>query len=680
MYHSILLLSVLTCGAVAAAPLPDTPIHTNSQDMTFVRIEPGTFTMGADTTPLPEYLTEGQSNMLNGDFDEFPSHDVTIGQPFYLGTTEVTNAQYEKFDPDHVGLRGKLGFSTEDNEAVIFVSWEEAQAYCAWLSEKEGLPYRLPTEAEWEFACRAGTETHFNTGAALPTLYYKNQVRTWYPDPFRVENYPQDYEADLVSLAVGKTPANAWGLRDLHGNVEEWCQDWYGPYEAGAQTDPVGRASGQFRVTRGGSHGTLPYYLRSANRSGTLPQDKHWLIGFRVVLGELPASAPLAPPAQPPHQRDVRQEIPANLADGPDPAAPWFQAPKRYVNIPENSQGPLYSEHNHDPALVECPNGDLLAIWYSTVREQSRELGLAAARLRHGAEQWEDAAPFWDTPDRNDHGPAAWNDGEGNIHVFVGLSAAATWGNLAVVMMSSADSGATWTEARIIMPEHTTRHLPVESVFRMADGSWLLPCDARSQGQGGTSVHLSTDKGQSWNDAGGKLAGIHAGVTQLRDGRLFGFGRGDNVAGSDGVMRMPQSVSADRGKTWAVAPSPFQPIESSQRLVLMRLREGALLMISFANEPESMTDAAGGTSPCKGLFAALSLDDGATWPVKRLVSDGSGKTLEWMDGHPFSMTNTEGEPKGYMSACQTPDGVIQLISSRQHYAFNRAWIEAGTKP
>jgi hypothetical protein len=350
------------------------------------------------------------------------------------------------------------------------------------------------------------------------------------------------------------------------------------------------------------------------------------------------------------------------------------------VNIPENSQGPLYSEHNHDPALVECPNGDLLAIWYSTVREQSRELGLAAARLRHGAEDWEDAAPFWDAPDRNDHGPAAWNDGEGNIHVFVGLSTAATWGNLAVVMMSSADSGATWTEARIIMPEHTTRHLPVESVFRMADGSWLLPCDARSQGQGGTSVHLSTDKGQTWNDAGGKLAGIHAGVTQLQDGRLFGFGRGDDVAGADGVMRMPQSVSTDRGRRWTVSPSPFQPIKSGQRLVLMRLHDGALLMVSFANELERMTDAAGGTSPCKGLFAALSMDDGATWPAKRIIGDGSGTTLELMDGAPFEMTNTNAEPKGYMSACQTPDGVIQLISSRQHYAFNRAWIEVGAKP
>lgn len=677
MYKLFLSLFLVAPAALAAPQLPTTPTHTNGQGMNLVRMEPGTITMGADTTPLPESLSGGQSNMVNGDFDEFPSHSVTISQPFYLGTTEVTNAQYEQFDPDHRSLRGKLGFSRADDEAVIFVSWEEAEAYCNWLSAQEGLPYRLPTEAEWEYACRAGSTTHFNTGAELPESYFKNQIQTWYPDPFRVKNYPQDYDTELVSLTVGQTPPNAWGLHDMHGNVEEWCADWYGPYESAAQTDPVGRATGQFRVTRGGSHGTLPYYLRSANRAADLPQDRSWILGFRVALGAPPATRPLDAPPLPLHQQHVNQTIPTDLAKSPDPKTPYFRNPRRYVNIPENSQGPLYSQHNHDPALVECPNGDLLAIWYSTVTEKSRELGLAAARLRHGSDTWEDAAPFWNVPDRNDHGPAAWNDGEGNIHVFVGLSTAATWGNLAVVMRSSTDSGATWTEARIIMPEHTTRHLPVESVFRMADGTWLLPCDARSQGQGGTSVHLSTDKGQTWNDAGGKLAGIHAGVTQLMDGRLFGFGRGDNIAGDDGVLRMPQSVSADRGKSWTVSPSVFQPIESGQRLVLMRLKDGALFFIGFANKPMAMTDASGATSDCTGLFAALSTDDGATWPVKRIVSDGSGATLELMDGAPFAMTNTSAEPKGYMSACQTPDGMIQLISSRQHYVFNRAWIEGG---
>ena len=675
------LVLLAVCGAGAShAQLPETPTFDSPHGITLVRIEPGAFTMGGGTAPLPEVLTGGQSNRIHGDFDEHPSHAVTISQPFYLGATEVTNAQYEAFDPDHRALRGKLGFSKADDEAVIFVWWDEAQAYCAWLAEQEGLPYRLPTEAEWEFACRAGTASIYFTGDTLPETYHKSQVQSWYPDPFRVEKFPEDYEPQLVPLTVAQTPPNAWGLYDMHGNVEEWCQDWYGPYEAGAQTDPTGRKSGRYRVTRGGSHNTVPYYLRSANRSGDLPQDRNWVIGFRVALGASPGTAPMAPPPAPLHQQNIRQTVPSDLANGPDPKTPYFRAPRRYVNIPDDAQGPLYSGHNHDPALVECPNGDLLAIWYSTVTEKSRELGLAAARLRYGADEWDEASPFWDVPDRNDHGPSAWNDGQGKIHVFAGLSTAATWGNLAVVTMESSDSGATWSEARIIMPEHGTRHLPVESIFRMADGTILLPCDARSLGQGGTSIHLSTDNGQTWRDAGGKLAGIHAGVTQLTDGRLFGFGRGDNVAGTDGVARMPQSISADRGKTWSVSASPFEPIGGGQRLVLMRLKEGPLFFACFANTATAMTDAAGGTSECTGLFAALSYDDGQTWPVRRLVSDGSGRTLEWMDGQSFAMTNTNAEPKGYMSACQTPDGVIQLISSRQHYAFNQAWIEAGRTP
>src|SRR5262249_42447235 len=151
-------------------------------------------------------------------------------------------------------------------------TWQDAVRFCQWLAKKEGLPYRLPTEAEWEYACRAGTTTPFHTGDSLPRGFHKNVRESWYPAVGR-----SNAEAEVVPLTVGQTPVNAWGLADMHGNVEEWCHDWYGPYEACPQTDPVGRADGLFRVTRGGSHSTLLYYLRSANRSGALPEDRHWL-------------------------------------------------------------------------------------------------------------------------------------------------------------------------------------------------------------------------------------------------------------------------------------------------------------------------------------------------------------------------------------------------------------------
>ena len=273
----------------------------NSLGMKLVPIQPGAFLMGS----------------ADGDWDERPLHEATIRRLFFMGVTEVTNVQYEQFDPQHKQLRGKLGFSKEDDEAVVFVSWEQAVAFCKWLSEKEGKPYRLPTEAEWEYACRAGTTTRYHTGETLPDPFHKNVVMSWFPG--------KHSDNDVVPLHVAKTPPNPWGLHDMHGNVEEWCLDWYGPYAADAQTDPVGRAAGHFRVTRGGSHSTTLEFLRAANRSGTLPEDKSWLIGFRVVQAEMPSTRPLAAPPAPLNARNVSQAIPTDLAEGPDPVHSVFQ-------------------------------------------------------------------------------------------------------------------------------------------------------------------------------------------------------------------------------------------------------------------------------------------------------------------------------------------------------------------
>jgi len=544
------------------------------------------------------------------------------------------------------------------------VSWHDAVRFCQWLAKKEGLPYRLPTEAEWEYACRAGTTTCYHTGDTLPQALRKNPRESWYPDPRRRQR-----QGDVVPLVVGQTPANAWGLRDMHGNTEEWCLDWYGPYEKGDAVDPVGRADGDFRVTRGGSHSTELFYLRSANRSAALPDDRSWLIGFRVVLGEMPKTRPLPTVPHPLHQRDVSQKA-ADWTQGPDREKPYFAAPRVYVRIPPGSNGPMFSRHNHDPGLVWCPNGDILAIWYSCWREPGRELSILASRLRRGATEWEPASVFWDAPDRNDHAPATWHDGQGTLYHFNGYSAAATWGNLATVMRTSTDNGATWSKARLIIPDHGTRHMPIESVFRTRDGAILLPCDAVSVGQGGTAIHLSRDQGKTWRDAGGKAAGIHAGIVQLADGRLMALGRGDNVDG-----HMPKSLSADMGKSWTVTASPFPPISSGQRLALLRLREGPLFLASYARRIE-VTDAAGRPRAVEGLFAALSFDEGDTWTVRRAVAPDAETEVESFDGRRMAIGPSRGEPKGYLSVCQTPDGLIHLISSRLHYAFNLAWLKA----
>ena len=249
--------------------------------MQFVRVEPGTFTMGVGATPLPDELSNGWVALQNGDFDEHPNHPVTITQPFHAGVYEVTNAQYEQFDPAHSALRGKLGFSTADDEAVVFVSWNDANVFCDWLSAREGLPYRLPTEAEWEYACRAGTTTHFFTGDSLPAAYHKNQESTWYPDPEKSE------PDDVVSLLVGGTAPNAWGLYDVHGNVEEWCHDWYNDiyYSVSPYSNPTGPTTGDQRVLRGGDWELNPDSCRTSSRVGWTPSGRAHPDGFRCALG-----------------------------------------------------------------------------------------------------------------------------------------------------------------------------------------------------------------------------------------------------------------------------------------------------------------------------------------------------------------------------------------------------------
>lgn len=382
-------------GSTAAhsAEGPSGPTHENSLGMELVRVEPGSFRMGISAARIPTALREGWRFAMYGDYDEVPVHPVEISRPFYMGAFEVTNAQYEQFDPTHRKRRGKLGFSRADDEAVVFVSWHDAVAFCKWLSKKEGLPYRLPTEAEWEYAARAGTTTYFNTGNSLPGAYLQHPGESWHPGSQWSGGLSQ--RRPEITLRVGQTPPNSWGLHEMHGNVEEWVHDWYGPYESGPQVDPVGRVDGDFKATRGGSHSNFAYYLRSGNRAGTLPDDRTWVIGFRVALGEMPDTAPLPLPEPPPHQQNVSQK--KVDGKGPDPAKPHFRGPRRYVNIPPDSYGPAFSTHNHDPALVECPNGDLLAIWYSTERERGRELTLLASRLRHGADEWEPASLFWST-------------------------------------------------------------------------------------------------------------------------------------------------------------------------------------------------------------------------------------------------------------------------------------------
>ncbi|MCL2244123.1 MAG: SUMF1/EgtB/PvdO family nonheme iron enzyme [Treponema sp.] len=283
----------LRAGGTTSIFLGSTGITPPAVPANMVRINGGTFTMGSP------------ANETGRDNDE-TQHQVTVSS-FYMGKYEVTVGEFRRFvnatgyitDAEKSGggyvwtteweLKSDANwknpyFNQGENHPVTLVSWNDTVQYCNWLSRQEGLTpaytisganvtwnrsangYRLPTEAEWEYACRAGTTTVYNTGNMI------SDNTGWYWD-----------NSNSRTHEVGLKPPNAWGLFDMHGNVWEWCWDWYGTYPSGAQTDPVGVSSGSNRVLRGGGWGFSAARVRSASRNNSSPTYRDYYRGFRVV-------------------------------------------------------------------------------------------------------------------------------------------------------------------------------------------------------------------------------------------------------------------------------------------------------------------------------------------------------------------------------------------------------------
>jgi formylglycine-generating enzyme required for sulfatase activity len=283
----------------------------------YVEIAPGTFMMGSPTTEVG-----------HDDWGDETQHQVTLTRGFYMQTTEVTNQQYrdmaqwaydngyvtptanglyDNLDGSTQFLRSLGGFDVEmtfsagifscinPTHPTTWVTWYGAAAYCDWLSLQQGLPraynhstwqcnagnpytapgYRLPTEAEWEYACRAGTQTPFNTGSCLDAGTEAN-----YDGSSPYTGCPTGPYVGWT-VPVGGYPTNAFGLYDMHGNLWEWCNDWYGLY-GGTVTDPIGAGAGSYRVMRGGGWYSIALYCRSAIRNDNYPHSSTNL-GFRPV-------------------------------------------------------------------------------------------------------------------------------------------------------------------------------------------------------------------------------------------------------------------------------------------------------------------------------------------------------------------------------------------------------------
>jgi formylglycine-generating enzyme required for sulfatase activity len=275
---------------------------TNTFSLKFVLIPAGTFKMGSPKDEEGRFANEKQ-------------HDVEITRSFFMGIHPVTVGQFGEFvrikgyeteaEKDGEGGWGwndtfgkfegrkpiyswkTTGWTQTAAHPVVNVTWNDAVAFCDWLSQQEGKKYRLPTEAEWEYCCRAKTTTRFWSGDRDEDLKgVANIADTSFKAKYSTATSAQAWDDGYpFTSPVGQFRANGFGLYDMHGNVWQWCSDWYETdYHKGLRQDPQGASDGEFRMVRGGSFDLPPRYCRSAYRYYIEPARRDFTIGFRVVL------------------------------------------------------------------------------------------------------------------------------------------------------------------------------------------------------------------------------------------------------------------------------------------------------------------------------------------------------------------------------------------------------------
>jgi formylglycine-generating enzyme required for sulfatase activity len=293
-------------------------VITNSIGMKFTLIPAGEFMMGNGETPdaTVEFAkqTEWKNKPTREAFTgEYPQHFVQISQPFYMGIYEVKVSEFRQFvertgykteaERDGFGGTGVLldvtpthrdpkfnwktwGTNQSDNHPVVNLTWNDCSRFCEWLSKTESKRYRLPSEAEWEYACRARSKTRFFFGDDPAKLtQFGNIADKALKSKWAELKGSETSDHYAMTCPVGQFPGNAFGLYDMHGNAWEWCADWYGEdyYSHSSARDPTGPQSGTYRVARGGSWCNSPTSCRTAHREPLEPSSRYNFLSFRVI-------------------------------------------------------------------------------------------------------------------------------------------------------------------------------------------------------------------------------------------------------------------------------------------------------------------------------------------------------------------------------------------------------------
>ncbi|MEH0167285.1 formylglycine-generating enzyme family protein [Roseateles microcysteis] len=319
----------LTAFLLASASIAQ--VQHNTLSMSFVKIPAGEFLMGSDEKP--ETMARDYPQLPRERFellqDEGPVHRVRITKAFWMGRHEVTVGQFRRFiqasgyvpesEADGTGGYGwradydpsktrrgdafegrdkryswrNPGFQQGDDHPVVNITWNDAQALADWLTKTEGRRYRLPTEAEWEYAARAGTRSRYHSGddpASLlkaANIFDADSARHW---PHWQAMALAGHDGFAFTAPVGRFAPNAWGLHDMHGNAWEWVSDWHADdyYKNSPVDDPQGPPDGGVKVRRGGSWHTWAFYARSSYRNWNAPDTRYTLVGMRLVREALP--------------------------------------------------------------------------------------------------------------------------------------------------------------------------------------------------------------------------------------------------------------------------------------------------------------------------------------------------------------------------------------------------------
>ncbi|MCC6699441.1 MAG: SUMF1/EgtB/PvdO family nonheme iron enzyme [Candidatus Hydrogenedentes bacterium] len=574
--------------------------------MELVFLAPGTFPMGESANEKDAYPNK-----------ETPQHLVQISKGFWMGKYEITKAQWLAL-MGTTPWKDRLYVSEDANTPAVYVSWNDAQAFTAELAEATGKPFRLPTEAEWEFACRAGTTSRFYWGEDLS--YEAIDMHAWWRGNAMLTT-------EWHARSVGLLPPNPWGLHDMSGNAAEWCQDWHWFYFDGEQTDPVGPSFAEHRVFRGGSWLGTGGDCRSSRRTHEVPDMVRSDIGFRVVS---------APPVAP--------------APGSPEISNVFVAGTDGVNT------------YRIPGMLVAPDKYLLV--FCEARKESQD----------------DASPTDMVLRRSIDGGRTWLPmqvlvrGKGK-EALMNPCPVIDWTNNTIILVCdmaniispnhhrhfqlvSTDNGATWSEPveikdRIANYDETFNPGPGVGI-QMKSGRLVVPgytgeTNEQFEDNWHSRVLYSDDHGATWT-LGAPVSPFsdECQAVELSDGTLM-LNMRDNM----GMSCRGVALSKDGGQTWtnsywdrALNECPCQA--SIVRFSLAANGERDRLL--FAN-PDNAGEKFNVVERTK-MTIRMSYDEGKTWPVRRLIHAG---------------------PASYSSIVRLPDGDIGLLfeGGEKH---RREWI------